>query len=190
VKKKVKKKNRPKVLDHHGLTKKEKRKKRKKEFTMLVLYMTRVTTAAGSYVTHGFPFEIRRIIKSTSTTEYAEYIDSAESVGHKFAVTRMRSWVVSANVPHECDVARCAGGARARRAWPRVSTALAAYTFLVSRLNADLARLVIVESLGPSGPSVPTYGGANGAVGAIGQTDESSETSALGGTSAIDAMIT
>jgi hypothetical protein len=49
-----------------------------------------------------------------------------------------------------------------------------------------LARLVIVESLGPS---VPTYGGANGAVGAIGQTDESSETSALGGTSAIDAMI-
>jgi hypothetical protein len=160
---------------------------------MLVLYMTRVTTAAGSYVTHGFPFEIRRIIKSTSTTEYAEYIDSAESVGHKFAVTRMRSWVVSANVPHECDVARCAGGARARRAWPRVSTALAAYTFLVSRLNADLARLVIVESLGTS---VPTYGGAigavgaNGAVGAIGQTDESSETSALGGTSAIDAMIT
>jgi hypothetical protein len=165
---------------------------------MLVLYMTRVTTAAGSYVTHGFPFEIRRIIKSTSTTEYAEYIDSAESVGsmhsrHKFAVTRMRSWVVSANVPHECDVARCAGGARARRAWPRVATALAAYTFLVSRLNADLARLVLVESLGPS---VPTYGGAigavgaNGAVGAIGQTDESSETSALGGTSAIDAMIT
>lgn len=159
---------------------------------MLVLYMTRVTTAAGSYVTHGFPFEIRRIIKSKSTTEYAEYIDSAEAVGsmrsrHKFAVTRMRSWVVSANVPHECDVARCAGGARARRAWPRVATALAAYTFLVARLNADLARLVIVESLGPS---VPTYGGANGAVGAIGQTDESSETSALGGTSAIDAMIT
>ena len=157
---------------------------------MLVLYMTRVTTAAGSYVTHGFPFEIRRIIKSTSTTEYAEYIDSASSatwpcVGsmHKFAVTRMRSWVVSANVPHECDVARCAGAARARRAWPRVSTALAAYTFLVSRLNADLARLVLVESLGPS---VPTYGGAIGAVGAIGQTDESSETSA---TSAIDAMI-
>ena len=176
---------------------------------MLVLYMTRVTTAAGSYVTHGFPFEIRRIIKSTSTTEYAEYIDSDESatgpfcaVGsmrsrHKFAVTRMRSWVVSANVPHECDVARCAGAARARRAWPRLATALAAYTFLVSRLNADLARLVlarlvlprtvIVESLGPS---VPTYGGAIGAVGpigavgAIGQTDESSETSA------IDAMIT
>ena len=159
---------------------------------MLVLYMTRVTTAAGSYVTHGCPFEIRRIIKSTSTTEYAEYIDSAEAEGsmcsrHKFAVTRMRSWVVSANVPHECDVARCAGGARARRAWPRVATALAAYTFLVSRLNADLAHLVIVESLGPS---VPTYGGANGAVGAIGQTDESSETSALGGVSAIDAMIT
>jgi hypothetical protein len=159
---------------------------------MLVLYMTRVTTAAGSYVTHGFPFEIRRIIKSTSTTEYAEYINSAEAEGsmrsrHKFAVTRMRSWVVSANVPHECDVARCAGGARARRAWPRVATALAAYTFLVSRLNADLARLVIVASLGPS---VPTYGGANGAVGAIGQTDESSETSALGGVSAIDAMIT
>jgi hypothetical protein len=168
---------------------------------MLVLYMTRVTTAAGSYVTHGFPFEIRRIIKSTSNTEYAEYIDSASSATgpsegsmrsrHKFAVTRMRSWVVSANVPHECDVARCAGGARARRAWPRVATSLAAYTFLVSRLNADLARLVlarlvIVESLGPS---VPTYGGANGAVGAIGQTDESSETSALGGTSAIDAMI-
>ena len=176
---------------------------------MLVLYMTRVTTAAGSYVTHGFPFEIRRIIKSTRTTDYAEYIDSTEAatgpfcaVGsmrsrHKFAVTRTRSWVVSANVPHECDVARCAGGARARRAWPRVATALAAYTFLLSRLNADLARLVIaslvlprtviVESLGPS---VPTYGGANGAVGAIGQTDESSETSALGGTSAIDAMIT
>ncbi len=160
---------------------------------MLVLYMTRVTTAAGSYVTHGFPFEIRRIIKSTSTTEYAEYIDSASAATgpsegsmcsrHKFAVTRMRSWVVSANVPHECDVARCAGGARARRAWPRVATALAAYTFLVSRLNADLARLVLVESLGPS---VPTYGGAIGAVGAIGQTDESSETSA---TSAIDAMI-
>jgi hypothetical protein len=71
-----------------------------------------------------------------------------------------------------------------------VATALAAYTFLVARLNADLARLVlarlvlprtvIVESLGPS---VPTYGGANGAVGAIDQTD------ALGGTSAIDAMI-
>jgi len=161
---------------------------------MLVLYMTRVTTAAGSYVTHGFPFEIRRIIKSTSTTEYAEYIDSASAATgpcmgsmhsrHKFAVTRMRSWVVSANVPHECDVARCAGGARARRAWPRVATALAAYTFLVSRLNADLARTVIAQSLGPS---VPTYGGA---VGAIGQTDESSETSALGGTSAIDAMIT
>jgi hypothetical protein len=176
---------------------------------MLVLYMTRVTTAAGSYVTHGFPFEIRRIIKSTSTTEYIDSTDAATgsfcAVGsrHKFAVTRMRSWVVSANVPHECNVARCAGGARARRAWPRVATALAAYTFLVSRLNADLARLVlarlvlsrtvVAQSLGPS---VPTYGGANGAigangaVGAIGQTDESSETSALGETSAIDAMIT
>ncbi len=168
---------------------------------MLVLYMTRVTTAAGSYVTHGFPFEIRRIIKSTSTTEYAEYIDSASAAtgscmgsmrsSHKFAVTRMRSWVVSANVPHECDVARCAGGARARRAWPRVATALAAYTFLVARLNADLARLVLASLVLPRtviaqslGPSVPTYGGAIGAVGAIGQTD------ALGGTSAIDAMIT
>jgi hypothetical protein len=163
---------------------------------MLVLYMTRVTTAAGSYVTHGFPFEIRRIIKSTSTTEYAEYIDAAEAEGsmhprHKFAVTRMRSWVVSANVPHECDVARCASAARARRAWPRVATALAAYTFLVSRLNADLARLVLASMVLPRtviaqslGPSVPTYGGAIGVVGAIGQTDESSETSA------IDAMIT
>ena len=151
---------------------------------MLVLYMTRVTTAAGSYVTHGFPFEIRRIIKSTSTTEYAEYIDSTESatgpfcaVGsrHKFAVTRMRSWVVSANVPHECDVARCAGGARARRAWPRVATALAAYTFLVTRLNADLARLVLARLV------LPRYG-ANGANGALWQKDESVDT--------IDAMVT
>ena len=146
---------------------------------MLVLYMTRVTTAAGSYVTHGFPFEIRRIIKSTSRTEYAEYIDSDESatgpfcaVGsmHKFAVTRMRSWVVSANVPHECDVARCAGGARARRAWPRVATALAAYAFLVTRLNADVARFVLARL-------VPRYVGVKGA---LCQKDES----------AIDAMVT
>ncbi len=127
-------------------------------------------------MTHGFPFEIRRIIKSTSTAEYAEYIDSDSSATgpsecsmrsrHKFAVTRMRSWVVSANVPHECDVARCAGGARARRAWPRVATALAAYTFLVTRLNADLARLVLALVLARS---VPRY-------------DESVET--------IDAMVT
>ena len=116
---------------------------------MLVLYMTRVTTAAGSYVTHGFPFELRRIIKTTTTTEYAEYVESVESVEsahrHQFAVTRMRSWVVSARVPHECDVARCTGASRARRAWPRVATALAAYTFLETRLNTDLARLVLVR---------------------------------------------
>ena len=102
-------------------------------------------------MTHGFPFEIRRIIKSTSRTEYAEYIDSVK------AVTRMRSWVVSANVQHECDVARCAGGARARRAWPRIATALAAYTFLVSRLNADLARFVLARL-------VPRYVGDEGAL--------------------------
>ena len=34
---------------------------------------------------------------------------------------------------------------RARRAWPRVATALAAYTFLVTRLNTDLARLVLAR---------------------------------------------
>lgn len=119
---------------------------------MLVLYMTRVTTAAGSYVTHGFPFELRRIIKTT-TTGYAESVESVESARrHQFAVTRMRSWVVSARVPHECGVGRCASAARARRAWPRVATALAAYTFLVTRLNADLARLVLL--MGTSAPLV------------------------------------
>lgn len=102
---------------------------------MRVLYMTRVTTAAGSYVTHGFPFELRRVIK---TVEYAESMGSGP-------VTRMRSWVVSANVPHECDVPRCASASRARRAWPRVATALAAYTFLARRLNADLARSVLAR---------------------------------------------
>jgi hypothetical protein len=168
---------------------------------MLVLYMTRVTTASGSYVTHGSPFELKRILKTSATTaEYCPVVGQR----HMFSVTRMRSWVVSARVPHECDVARCASAARARRAWPRVATALAAYTFLVTRLNADLARLVLarlvtdrtvtdrtvtVDSLGSSGSSgssVPVYG-ANAA---NGQIDESSETSARGGTSAIDAMIT
>ena len=130
-------------------------------------------------MTHGFPFEIRRIIKSTSKTEYAEYIESAESATgssmgsrHKFAVTRMRSWVVSANVPHECDVARCAGASRARRAWPRVATALAAYTFLVTRLNTDLARLVLARLV------LARYDEK----GALCQKDERSET--------IDAMVT
>jgi hypothetical protein len=50
-------------------------------------------------------------------------------------------------VPHECDVLRCASEARARRAWTRVSTALVSYTFIVRRLNADLARTVLVLSL-------------------------------------------
>ena len=101
--------------------------------------MTRVTTAAGSYVTHGFPFELRRIIKTRTETV------GSRDARHMFAATSMRSWVVSATVPHECDVARCASAARARRAWPRVATALAAYTFLAWRLNADLARLVLAR---------------------------------------------
>ena len=133
--------------------------------------MTRVTTAAGSYVTHGFPFELRRIIKTRTETM------GSGSERNMFAVTRMRSWVVSANVPHECDVARCAGASRARRAWPRVATALAAYTFLAWRLNADLARLVLAR-LVLARLVLARYDEK----GALCQKDERSET--------IDAMVT
>ena len=99
--------------------------------------MTHVANAGASYVTHGHPFELTQPI---GTREQYAVASRSEAI-------KTRSWVVSASVPHECDVLRCASQARARRAWTRVSTALVSYTFLVRRLNADLARTVLVLSL-------------------------------------------
>jgi len=104
---------------------------------MRVLYMTHVTNDGASYVTHGHPFELRRPIGA----------QEHDAVAYRSETIKTRSWIVSASVPHECDVLRCASEARARRAWTRVSTALVSYTFLVRRLNADLARTVLVLSL-------------------------------------------